>query len=147
MAANVYGVLSALVQSGAAGFDYSQRAAKPRDLLREIGEADQDVELTWHEIAGVRLNKTIQLTSDEQTRFEITLICLVTEPLRLLHNHFLKLANNAVDVSRPPPAFKLMNDKVSIVRHVCQYFASMLQCAVDRLALLWMLGGYSSTGP
>lgn len=35
-----------------AGFDYSQRAAKPRDLLREVGEADQDVELTWHEIAG-----------------------------------------------------------------------------------------------
>jgi hypothetical protein len=90
------------------------------------------------------------LLSSRVARFQIHLICVIIEPLRLLHQYFLLHAHshaNDVDLAgdeRKPAIHSLMEDRSSIVHHVLQYYSSMLGGAADRLCLVWMLGGHNS---
>eukprot|EP00959_Pyramimonas_sp_CCMP1952_P100677 2106010-Pyramimonas_sp.AAC.1 len=86
----VHGLLHELIKIAGRGFDYPQGAGPVG-----IGDAsaDPDVELTWHQLAGSRLRRTLVLTSSFESRFHMHLICVAVQPCRLLHQHFLKLAN------------------------------------------------------
>eukprot|EP00959_Pyramimonas_sp_CCMP1952_P190644 3987259-Pyramimonas_sp.AAC.1 len=50
----------------------------------------------------------------------------------------------AVDVSRRPAVYELMDDRTSLPRYVCQYYSSMARGAVDSLHLVWGLSSHES---
>lgn len=148
--ANVHGLLLGLLTVASEGFQYPQRVETPGGgdgaAKYENGDAhvDADVELTWQQIAGARLQRTKGLLSAQEARFHIHLICVIVEPLRLLHQHFLTLAHRDIDVHRRPLVYKLMHSRSSIINRVCQYYSTMLRGTVDRLCLVWMLWGHQS---
>lgn len=111
MSTMVFGLLHNIVRGSHAKFTYPQT---PRTQQREEtqgeqgttvvvrGEVDADDELTWHEVAGVRLRRTLLVSGCDDSRFTIHLICIIVEPLRLLHMHFLRTANAGVNGKATP---------------------------------------------
>jgi hypothetical protein len=49
-------------------------------------------------------------------------LAVLLETLKILHEHFLKMAHGAIDAGRWPRVLDLLWDRTSIVVKVCEYY-------------------------
>ena len=77
------------------------------------------------------------MLGDRAQVFQVTLMSVVLEPIRILHSFFLQIGHGAIDCTRLPPTFDLIWRKRSIYWQVLQYYSACLQCLAPHLRLLW----------
>lgn len=116
--------------------------ASPADGASSFCDADDEAD--WHAIAGVRLRRAQALLSRFDHRLAIHMVCVLMEPLRLLHKQFMYLANSNLLRGRKPALYTLGIGRAGLTTQVSQYFSSMLAGSVGRLRLIWMLRGHNS---
>ena len=75
---------------------------------------------------------------------QIQVLALVTEPMRILHTHFMKLGHAAPNPYRTPPVLDEIWEPTSIAYRVLSYFATMLRGHSNRLRIIWQAAGYDS---
>ena len=49
--------------------------------------------VTWQQFAGSRLSRLLKTVSDHANQIRIVMLCIVLEPLRALHLHYMSLAH------------------------------------------------------
>ncbi|CAE7895079.1 unnamed protein product [Symbiodinium necroappetens] len=104
-------------------------------------DPDVDDKVNWQALAGRRFNRFRQMMSSPQERFERVLLAITTEPLRQIHDTYLKFAHTACDSQTWPKLLSEVWPRTSKNHAVMQYYATCLQGKTSRLALLVNLSG------
>ncbi|CAE7512743.1 unnamed protein product [Symbiodinium sp. CCMP2592] len=102
-----------------------------------------DDKVNWHALAGRRFARFKQMMSSAQERFERVLLAITTEPLRHIHDTYLKFAHTACDSQAWPKLLSELWPRTSKNHAVMQYYATCLQGKASRLRLLVNLSGDS----
>jgi len=117
---------------------------------RVEGGGDAGAELSWRELAGQRLARTLTLSQDKSQHLIVRLLCIIIEPLRVIHTRFMKLGHAAPNAERLPALFDEIWDSKSISLRVLAYYSSMLTGVVEhcnRLILVLAPEGHANLQP
>ena len=96
------------------------------------------MDIDFARIKGIRRQRAEKFASNPSVRFNVSLVCVVLEPLRFLCGWFLG-ASSATFGGRDvmPPAIDLSSVRSSLVFAMMRHFASMLRGTSSRCLLLW----------
>ena len=128
--ADFAGLLERLLAEAQWAEQISQRENPPGE------EHEFHEKVDWHKLAGTRFKRTCKMLSSAQERFERLLLAVVMEPLRHLHDAFLKYAHSAPDETSWPTLLSEVWPRTSTHVSALQYYASCLAGATSRLKLI-----------
>ena len=136
LTADVGGLLRIAFEKSASSYSYPQGGSD--------ASADASGELTWQQIAGVRLSRCVRFLASEQDRFRIVALAVVIEPLRLLHSRFMALAHRCKSSNKLPGIMDEIDCSRSFIVRVQQYLSTLLRCVNGRSRLVWQWSGQDS---
>lgn len=103
----------------------------------EHAEDAEAAEVNWQELAGRRLRRSLRFLSCPSQRFAIRALCVVLEPLRIMHSRYMNLANHPRGRRVWPGLLTETNRATSVVVKVLQFYSSLLCGAAERGRLVW----------
>ena len=96
---------------------------------------EQDI--NWHAVNGSRLLKSIDFLHNHLHQTVLVILAIAIEPLRFLMNWLISSSSESMHYTRPPPICDMVNEVLSPIITVRQYYATLLSSANHpRLLLL-----------
>ena len=135
MLGNVCGIFQKSFERATNELKYPQTAT--RGPVGPVGDELEPSEVKWQELAGSRMHRSLRFLADPLHRFHVAVLCVVVEPLRLMHTFFMKLANLPFGADRLPPLLNELDEGRSLIVRVQQYYSTLLHCLCSRINLVW----------
>ena len=110
----------------------------------QFSETEELALVSWQKLAGSRYARTKRVLRSEEERLQRTLLAVCIEPLRHLHDKFLRFAHTAPNEEEWPVLLSQVWGPTSAFVAVGQYFSSLLVGDFGRVRLMWQLSGSSS---
>ena len=110
----------------------------PRAEGREL-EATQ-----WHKMAGVRMQRVLELYEDTSTRVKLAILLIIIETTRHLTCFWLRASREVADTREPPGLLDFANPQLSQHVAALQYLRLVGAGASPRLRLIYVPSGFDS---
>ena len=107
----------------------------PLEVARDDNGAEQ-AEVSWEKLAGKRLHRAIRFLGCPRQRFQVAALCIVIEPLRIMHSRYMTIANKKSSSNRPA-LLDEVDPSRSMTIKVLQYYSSLLAGQCSTLRLVW----------
>jgi hypothetical protein len=119
----VYSVLSLVLRAAQQGLHYPQQVLSAGEDIGGALLGAEEGGVSWQQLAGSRLERTIRLAEDEQQQQHVRaqVLASVTEPMRILHAHYMKLGHAAPNPHRTPPLLNEIWEPTSLAYRVLCY--------------------------
>jgi len=141
-----HGMLQTLVEAGMKQIGPSYAAAAAQAQARGVNVnqlADDDLTLSFHQVAGVRLQRVLGLLGDEDTLFRVRVTVVLTEVCRPLATFFQVAAEGKLRRNRPLLC-DVASPATSPVVQSLQYISGFLRGSSPAFRMIWQHRGHET---